>query len=56
MNTIAKNIILLTELNILMIILSEKILKKSEIRAKWDKKFDVAKEAKEQFLKLKIAQ
>ena len=32
------------------------VLKKSEIRAKWDKKFDVAKEAKEQFLKLKIAQ
>lgn len=31
------------------------ILKKSEIRAKWDKKFDVAKEAKEQFLQLKIA-
>ena len=31
------------------------VLKKSEIRAKWDKKFDVAKEAKEQFLKLKIA-
>ena len=31
------------------------VLKKSEIRAKWNKKFDVAKEAKEQFLKLKIA-
>lgn len=31
------------------------VLKKSEIRAKWDKKFDVVKEAKEQFLKLKIA-
>lgn len=34
----------------------KEVLKKSEIRAKWDKKFDVVKEAKEQFLKLKIAQ
>ena len=33
----------------------EEVLKKSEIRAKWDKKFDEAKTAKEQFLKLKIA-
>ena len=30
------------------------VLKKSEIRAKWDRKFDVAKEAKQQFLELKI--
>lgn len=34
----------------------KEVLKKSEIRAKWDKKFDIAKTAKEQFLKLKIAQ
>ena len=33
----------------------EEVLKKSEIRTKWDKKFDEAKTAKEQFLKLKIA-
>ncbi len=33
----------------------EEVLKKSEIRAKWDKKFDEAKAAKTQFLKLKIA-
>ena len=33
----------------------EEVLKKSEIRAKWDKQFDDAKTAKEQFLKLKIA-
>lgn len=31
------------------------VLKKSEIREKWDKKFDVAKKAKEEFLNLKIA-
>ena len=34
----------------------EEVLKKSEIRAKWDKKFNDVKQAKEQFLKLKIAQ
>ena len=56
MNTIAKNIILLTELNNFDDYTLREVLKKSEIRAKWDKKFDVAKEAKEQFLKLKIAQ
>ena len=31
------------------------VLKKSEIRVKWDKRFNVAKKAKEQFFKLKIA-
>lgn len=30
------------------------VLKKSEIREKWDKKFDVAKKAKEDFMNLKI--
>lgn len=34
----------------------KEVLKKSKKRVKWDKKFDAAKEAKEQFLKLKIAQ
>lgn len=34
----------------------EEVLKKSQIRSKWDKKFDVAKKAKEEFIKLKIAQ
>lgn len=33
----------------------EEVLEKSEIRAKWNKKFDKLKTAKEQFLKLKIA-
>lgn len=32
------------------------VLKKSEISEKWNKKFDEVKEAKEQFLNLKIAQ
>ena len=31
------------------------VLSKSKIREAWDKKFDTAKEAKEQFLNLKIA-
>lgn len=30
------------------------VLSKSKIREEWDKKFDIAKEAKEQFLDLKI--
>lgn len=32
-----------------------KVLKKSEIRENWDRKFDVAKKAKEEFMNLKIA-